>query len=372
MPKEPKSAFCCGELQVSPQQHRREVHQRWSRIRFEDHPEASFTLRRDDGDHLFHCPKCEQSSALAGPLRSHILHQCPGYAEYRPACPKIKIKPMSYAEKSEGESKDEAPEADNATRRVKQEEDTVGEPSASADADIEELSREVMSGLQSKYSLQSLLYPESSCGQPELDGTPEPTSPKPSDDADLPPSTDSDFLPPPILRPASWTPLNSNTIAQMLPPLAIGSTSTPSLVRTESIQSTSISLYTVSDRPSCSPSVPVKIEPDYSFDSASRSALPLRLPPRVDHALNRNTGYSATATAARLFLEGLRRPLGHATPHLHALGIVTDADLDLVCTMPGTWEELGEILRVNGVSMIEWLMVKEAFKTRATRVSGVA
>ena len=158
----------------------------------------------------------------------------------------------------------------------------------------------------------------------------------------------------------------------MLPPLAIGSTSTPSLVRTESIQSTSVSLHTVSDRPSCSPSVPVKIEPDYSFDSASRSALPLRLPPRVDHALNRNTGYSATATAARLFLEGLRRPLGHATPHLHALGIVTDADLDLVCTMPGTWEELGEILRVNGVSMIEWLMVKEAFKTRATRVSGVA
>nr|VWP01783.1 Cation-transporting ATPase (EC [Ganoderma boninense] len=76
-------------------------------------------------------------------------------------------------------------------------------------------------------------------------------------------------------------------------------------------------------------------------------------------------------SAARAFLDGLRRPLGHAARHLHALGVVSEADLDLICTMPDAWDELGELLTRSGVSVIEWLMVKEAFKGRARLVSAV-
>lgn len=53
---------------------------------------------------------------------------------------------------------------------------------------------------------------------------------------------------------------------------------------------------------------------------------------------------------------------------MHILGLVTDADLDLVCTMPDAWDELGDLLRSSGMSVIEWLMVKEAFKARAKKL----
>ncbi|KAM5535868.1 hypothetical protein V8D89_010486 [Ganoderma adspersum] len=101
--------------------------------------------------------------------------------------------------------------------------------------------------------------------------------------------------------------------------------------------------------------------------SGSGSGLGLLFGPHLGHALD----FDRPPSAARVFLNGLRRPLGHAARHLHALGVVSEADLDLICTMPDAWDELGELLTRSGVTVIEWLMVKEAFKARARRVSAV-
>lgn len=97
------------------------------------------------------------------------------------------------------------------------------------------------------------------------------------------------------------------------------------------------------------------------------SALPFG--PRLRHAIDLDR--DRAPSAARVFLDGLRRPLGHAARHLHALGVVSEADLDLICTMPDAWDELGELLTKSGVTVIEWLMVKEAFKARAREMSAV-
>lgn len=218
--------------------------------------------------------------------------------------------------------------------------------------------------LQTSLSIQSLAYPESLSGEIYSRRTSEPRSPKPSNDAG-PVSMEKSGFSPPLLRPASWS--MSDTDAQG-PFLPRPSSLTPLTARTESTQSSASSLRTMSDA-SCLLRLPIKTEFDYGFDTYPESNLPpARIPePRE---VNQQPPATTAVSAAHVFLEGLRRPLGYATPYLRALGIVTDADLDLVCTMPETWEELGDLLRRNGVTVIEWLMVKEAFKTRAKGMEG--
>ncbi len=157
----------------------------------------------------------------------------------------------------------------------------------------------------------------------------------------------------PVLRPATWSP---SSTANRVPDQRLV-TYSPSLVTSSSFCSTT-SLRSVSDDLSGPPlRLPVKTEFHYKLEPTSEDALPL-VPRQPGHPLS----------AARTFLDGLRRPLGHAAPHLHGLGVVSEADLDLVCVMSEAWDEVGELLRGGGLSMIEWLMVKEAFKTRARRL----
>ena len=163
------------------------------------------------------------------------------------------------------------------------------------------------------------------------------------------------FLPP-LLRPATWSPINVTAGFSGLCTVR----NSPSSVRSAS-SSSSNSLRTIPDEaPSSRFTLPIKTEYDHTLHPPFSNALWYSVRPQVEDRL---------LTPARVFLDGLRRPLGHATPHLHRLGVVTEADLDLVCTMPDAWDELGRLLRGSGVTMIEWFMVKEAFKTRAKRLA---
>ncbi|KAM5535869.1 hypothetical protein V8D89_010487 [Ganoderma adspersum] len=85
MPKEPKSEplFCCGELHKSANYHKRTVHQKYTKIYFKHHPDASFLLKRNPKTCLFHCPECDKGWAMATPVRNHIFQRCEGYVTYR-------------------------------------------------------------------------------------------------------------------------------------------------------------------------------------------------------------------------------------------------------------------------------------------------
>lgn len=73
-PKEPKSEplFCCGELHKSANYHKRTVHQKYTKIYFKHHPDASFLLKRNPKTCLFHCPQCDKGWAMATPVRVSI------------------------------------------------------------------------------------------------------------------------------------------------------------------------------------------------------------------------------------------------------------------------------------------------------------
>ncbi|KAH9932058.1 uncharacterized protein BXZ73DRAFT_101433 [Epithele typhae] len=117
--------------------------------------------------------------------------------------------------------------------------------------------------------------------------------------------------------------------------------------------------FTVRRNPDSNNFVKMEHNPTFALPSASTFTPLHTVQPKREPELG--------SSGARAFLDGLRRPLGHLAPHMHALGLVTDADLDLICALPSAWDELGEMLRVRGMSVLEWLMIKEAFKTRFGR-----
>ncbi|KAI1793077.1 hypothetical protein LXA43DRAFT_279528 [Ganoderma leucocontextum] len=369
MPKETKSEplFCCGELHKSANYHKRTAHQKYTKIYFKHHPNATFVLKRNPKTRLFHCPQCDKSWAMATPVRNHIFQRCEGYVKYRSPIPGTKDNATKGGQPAQVKDEDVDPAMDGNT----------------ADAAEETPDGKETNAVNKSPVVRSPVHPTpdlASGGHPTT--TPEPAPPAPS------PSTPSDSSPGqpgacvtahlfPLLRPALWSPVNltngigmdasdSRPSVPSLPPSLTGSLSSCS------------SIFSVRTWPDDQPpGVPVpsprfKAEGDlHNLNSASSSSSGsgfgsgLLFGPRTIQIIDR------PPSAARLFLDSLRRPLGHAARHLHALGVVSEADLDLICTMPDAWDELGELLTRGGVTVIEWLMVKEAFKARARQVTAV-
>ncbi|RPD64803.1 hypothetical protein L227DRAFT_598253 [Lentinus tigrinus ALCF2SS1-6] len=358
--KDKRSLFCCGELHRSGLYHKLKVHQQVTTLTFKNHPGVQITIRRDAESKCFHCPHCDKRYPIAGNLR------------YRtPSHPKNKMRRSRKSDRTEtGKPVDgnAMPVPVNGDAMVQVKAEKVDEAMVPAVVASTTLESEATETLDASFSRQTLLYPESQdddvtilpASKPQ-DVAPEPirtilnsevVSPTVSDQSSSPtPDAEVVFLPP-LLRPATWSPINATT--GVSEPRLISYS--PSLVRSVSSGS-SISLCTLpEDVPGLRFTLPIKTEFDYKFE------------PPSDGALLHGSGQQEPPTAAEVFLNGLRRPLGHAAPHLHGLGVVTEADLDLVCTMPDAWVELGDLLRGSGVTMIEWLMVKEAFKARAKRL----
>ncbi|RPD82686.1 hypothetical protein L226DRAFT_518617 [Lentinus tigrinus ALCF2SS1-7] len=370
--KDKKSLFCCGELHRSGLYHKLKVHQQVTTLTFKNHPGVQITIRRDAESKCFHCPRCDKRYPIAGNLRDHMASRCDGYAQYRaPSLPKTKMRRSRKSDRSEtGKPVDgnAMPVPVNGDAMIQVKAEKVDEAMVPAVVASTTLESEATETLDASFSRQTLLYPESQDddvtilpASQSLDVAPEPirttlnsevVSPTVSDQSSSPtPDAEVVFLPP-LLRPATWSPINATT--GVSEPRLISYS--PSLVRSVSSCS-SISLCTLpEDVPGLRFTLPIKTEFDYKFE------------PPSDGALLHGSGQQEPPTAAEVFLNGLRRPLGHAAPHLHGLGVVTEADLDLVCKMPDAWVELGDLLRVSGVTMIEWLMVKEAFKARAKRL----
>lgn len=211
----------------------------------------------------------------------------------------------------------------------------------------------------------------------------------------LPPSTASDGSPSPdrpeatvtahpfpLLRPAVWSPVNTAKRVGTNTPTLSSRASVPSLPPSLAGGFSSCSsVFSVrtwpDDHPPGVPVLTPKLKTEDSLhminstsgsESGFGSASPFG-PRPMGHIVAFD--HPSSTSAACLFLDGLRRPLGHAARHLHALGIVSEADLDLICTMPDAWDELGELLTRGGMTIIEWLMVKEAFKARARQMSSI-
>ncbi|KAI0652540.1 hypothetical protein C8Q79DRAFT_106053 [Trametes meyenii] len=358
MPKETKHPlFCCGEHHKSANYHRRTVHQQHTKIYWKGNPRASFILRRNPITSLFHCPHCDKSWAMATPIRNHIFLKCEGYAQYR----------------SGTSPKNEIVEAEL----------SMSSPGAERSSSVEILQDATPGEVKTD--------PVTKAGQhPQITRTPSP-SPAPGLKAQAPqpianetkrlgstapPSlTSEEFLEqsihvPPILRPAVWSPIGTSPIASrglhdLGPSTSLSGNSylgsLHNLARSASCSSKSSAITLVDDpkvlciyHKRCDTIIEPKREPDDL--SASHSSLlaasPLpRQPP-------------SQPTAVMRFLEDLRRPLGHTAPLLYKMGLVTEEDLDLLCSMPEAWDEVGAVLQVGGITKIEWLMVKEAFKAR--------
>ncbi|TFK92812.1 hypothetical protein K466DRAFT_196137 [Polyporus arcularius HHB13444] len=367
MPKEKKdkSQLCCGELQRTMGYHKAKVHQQVTTVTFKCQPAVHLTITRNSETKSFHCPHCDRQYPLPVNLRDHMVLKCVGYAQHRAAPPlKIKIRPSKDVQPEKPVNDDAMLSDVVAVKEEKEDEVIITAVDAKTTQDPE-----ATETFDASFSLQSLLYPESQADEPHaiaesepMEVVPEPTSttlqvgPELATISDQSSSAEAHAdveLLPPVLRPATWSP---SSTANRVPDQRLV-TYSPSLVTSSSFCSTA-SLRSVSDDLSGPPlRLPVKTEFHYKLEPTSEDALPL-VPRQPGHPLS----------AARTFLDGLRRPLGHAAPHLHGLGVVSEADLDLVCVMSEAWDEVGELLRGGGLSMIEWLMVKEAFKTRAKRL----
>ncbi|KAI0721411.1 hypothetical protein C8T65DRAFT_631606 [Cerioporus squamosus] len=348
------------------QYHKAKVHQQVTTVLFKNYPGVHFTIKRNPETKCFHCPYCVKRYPLASPLRDHMVLKCDGYAQYRvSSLPKLKIRPPRKNDRSDsGKPVEDAMPVDEVVVVKDEQKDEVIVTGTDANTTQES---EATGTLQGSFALQSLLYPESQADDPHaiaesefMEVAPEPTnatvevaSPTISDQSSSVEDVAEVVFLPPVLRPATWSPIS---VANRIPDWRLISYS-PSLVTSGSSCSTT-SLRSVSDDPSGSRfTLPVKTEFHYKLEPTFEDDLQ-HVPRQLDHSLS----------AAQVFLDGLWRPLGHAAPHLHGLGVVTEADLDLVCAMPDAWDEVGDLLRGSGVTMIEWLMVKEAFKTRAKRL----
>ncbi|KAI0673816.1 hypothetical protein C8Q78DRAFT_1186192 [Trametes maxima] len=351
MPKETKHPlFCCGEHHKSANYHRRTVHQQHTKIYWKGNPHASFILRRNPITSLFHCPHCDKSWAMATPIRNHIFLKCEGYAQYRSGT-------SANPESAEGDQSLSSPGAERCSS-------VAIVQHAILDGLTDGLANEIPQTARTSPSPQAIdprvqnLQPDET-KRSQLTASPSPTSREP---------TEQSVHVPPVLRPAVWSPVGSPLIAShdlhdIGPPTSVYSSgssldSFSHLARSASCSSKS-SVRTLVDDPEVlcmyhklgDAVIGPKSEPDDLPASHSALLAASPLPP-------------PQPTAVLRFLEGLRRPLGHAAPLLYKMGLVTEEDLDLLCSMPEAWDEVGAILQVGGITKIEWLMVKEAFKAR--------
>ncbi|KAI0368896.1 hypothetical protein BV20DRAFT_430433 [Pilatotrama ljubarskyi] len=370
MPKDAKQPlFCCGTQHKSANYHRRTVHQQHTKIYFRGHPEASFILRRNPVTSLFHCPHCDKSWAMATPIRNHIFQRCSGYAQYRSqaAAKSSDQASILVTSSAEGSSQIDSPLQDSPDVANVQAKEEHGHATNGHHPNV-------ITGATSLLSSGNATPPQES-GQPASVGATVPTS-SPGNSSG--PNTLEQVISfPPVLRPAIWSPVNGRfaETAEELPHVHFTMetgvrpvSSLPGLWRTASACSSRSSLRTLADDASAprSTMTTFKCEPDYAGlppasvlrtgSSLSGPSLSSPLSPR--HSPER-------PTAVRRFLDTLRRPLGHAAPLLYKMGLVSEADLDLICTMPESWDEVGAVLQTGGITTIEWLMVKEAFKMRA-------
>ncbi|KAJ8496704.1 hypothetical protein ONZ51_g924 [Trametes cubensis] len=365
MPKEAREPiFCCGAHHKSANYHRRTVHQQHTKIYFKGNPLASFILRRNPATSLFHCPHCNRSWAMATPIRHHIFQRCEGYAQFRsPTAAK-------NAGGDDASSEDDIPLSSaldaNTLSETKAEDATNAAEQMGADYQDDSADQ------QSRTPGGTPKTPATRSERAEADVVHVVDSPEDSPTLDK----GSGFAP--TLRPAVWSPVDSRTSASSstrtlvdagIPTLSFAGrqplSSAPRRTRNASRSSNSAALTVADDVFTDSRSARVKADPD---DATTISRTVSRCIPSQAGTLASPCSIHnlpKEPTAIQCFLEGLRRPLGHATPLFHKMGLVTEEDLELICTMPETWNEVGAVLQAGGVTTIEWLMVKEAFKSKA-------
>lgn len=180
---------------------------------------------------------------------------------------------------------------------------------------------------------------------------------------------------PPVLRPAIWSPVEAPYVP--CPPVGFvssssgSSSSLPTLTRSASCSSKSSGRTLAHTAPvSRTVAVRFKSDPDDALSvSADNSRYALAQSNPLASSSNSLQHLPERPTAVRSFLGCLRRPMGHAAPLFYKMGLVTEEDLDLICTLPEAWDEVGVVLQAGGLTTIEWLMVKEAFKTKARELS---
>ncbi|KAI0828822.1 hypothetical protein BC628DRAFT_1168274 [Trametes gibbosa] len=348
MPKEAKEPlFCCGAQHKSANYHKRTVHQKHTKIYFRGHPEAGFILRRNPVTSLFHCPKCDRSWAMATPVRMHIFSKCEGYAQYR----------------TEASATSTEESVNDISMDVSSGSVVVATRTAN---DAREHAGDRRHDMTAQTNISALIS-----RKPQL-GTTLPPSPLLPDIMTSSDDTHEQIQSmPPILRPAVWSPvIGSHAVCQ--PPLTLSAASStslgplPGLTRSASSCSSGSSGHTLAgDTLPVSRTVAVRFKSeldegasDFLRRGITRSGAPLPSPPALQQLSER-------PTAIRTFLNNLRRPLGHAAPLFYQMGLVNEEDLTLICTMPMAWDEVGAVLQVGGLTIIEWLMVREAFKARA-------
>ncbi|EIW64449.1 uncharacterized protein TRAVEDRAFT_41861 [Trametes versicolor FP-101664 SS1] len=363
MPKEAKEPlFCCGTSHKSANYHKRTAHQQHTKIYFKGHPEAGFILRRNPVTTLFHCPKCDKSWAMATPIRSHIFKKCAGYAQYR----------SLSSTKSENEEAENVPPSPSLPRNSHK------SPSAAcADMDTEHTEGNVPDGSNDVCSPDVDQSSSSSSG-----GILGAQAQRQKTDTPGPPANPGTTLEqvlwfPPVLRPAIWSPVEAPYVpcapVGLVPSSSGCSSSLPTLTRSASCSSKS-SGHTLANTAPVSRTVAVrfKSDPDDALSvSADNSRYALaQSNPLASSSHSPVQHLPERPTAVRSFLGRLRRPMGDAAPLFYKMGLVTKEDLDLICTLPDAWDEVGVVLQAGGLTTIEWLMVKEAFKTKARELSG--
>ncbi|KAI0640109.1 hypothetical protein C8Q77DRAFT_1044694, partial [Trametes polyzona] len=358
-PKEAKEPiFCCGAHHKSANYHKRTVHQQHTKIYFKGHPQAGFILRRNAATSLFHCPKCDKSWAMATPIRLHIFQKCEGYAQYRSASSaKVEDEDTNDVSMSDVDSSPvkapstvQVPPLNAPIAPVQAQEQGTNDDKGKKH-NIDNTSIDDVSGIKEK-----TFRPEAHSTPPENSSTQEPVASR------------SPIIVEPVLRPAVWSPVMTTHTAR--PPTTASISGFPSLgsvgshPRSISSCSSGLSSRTLADAASVSHTIAIrfKSDPDDALSAPSghrtraslfsgSPSLPLPPPERP--------------TAVRTFLDSLRRPLGHAAALFYKMGLVTEEDLTLICTMPEAWDEVGAALQAGGLTTIEWLVVKEAFKWKA-------
>ncbi|PIL31343.1 hypothetical protein GSI_06041 [Ganoderma sinense ZZ0214-1] len=321
---------------------------------------------------------------MATPVRNHIFQRCEGYVKYRAPIPGVMENPPLERDQPtpvKDEEVDCTPTIDEKSEDAAEE--TLGRKGDAANTNLTTSSVQPTPDIANDGDRTTTVIPKSLPPPSPSPTTPSNISSSPSEPGAT--VTSSLFA---LLRPAQWSPVNITSGVGMNAALLDSRPSAPSLAPSlAGGLSSSSSVFSVrtwpDDQPPgvavSSPKLKLKVEGDShmidsasvsGFASGSRSMFQAGLPfgPRLRHDMDLD---DRPPSAARAFLDGLRRPLGHAARHLHALGVVSEADLDLICTMPDAWDELGELLTRSGVTVIEWLMVKEAFKVRARLVSAV-
>ncbi|KAH9849190.1 hypothetical protein C2E23DRAFT_392749 [Lenzites betulinus] len=361
MPKEPKAPlFCCGAEHKSANYHKRTVHQKHTKIIFKGHPKDSFVLRRNPVTSHFHCPKCTCSWAMATPIRMHIFTRCEGYAQFRTEAS------ANAAEESVSDISMMSSQGDTTNG-------SIAKPSTKAKSTAKQSGGNVSDQNRDPNPQSSISNVASSSKVPQI-GNLEPPSPLSPDPISSPEEIRNQVRSmPPVLRPAVWSPVK-NTRA-VGPPLALSTAPSESLAplpvptRSASSCSSRSSAHTLAGDPppvartTHTVTMRFKSDPDGPPDDPlphppARPGACLASPPSMQQLSER-------PTAIRTFLNNLRRPLGHAAPLFYKMGLVDEEDLALICTMPEAWDEVGSVLQVGGLTTIEWMMVRQAFKGKA-------